>query len=176
MLALGVIIISREGSYAGELSALLFGDILGVSAGDLRVQAVSAVVVVVGAVVGFRAFLALSFNADKARSLGLAPGLAHAAMLVLIALAVVSSFQAVGTLLVFGLLVAPPATAALVVRRVPWIMIGGVLVGSASVVVGLLVSSHGDTAAGATMAFTAVASFFVVLAVREISAISLRAR
>lgn len=176
MLALGVIIISREGSYAGELSALLFGDILGVSAGDLRVQAVTAVVVVVGAVVGFRAFLALSFNADKARSLGLAPGLAHAAMLVLIALAVVSSFQAVGTLLVFGLLVAPPATAALVVRRVPWIMIGGVLVGSASVVVGLLVSYHGDTAAGATMAFTAVASFFVVLAVREISAISLRAR
>jgi ABC-type Mn2+/Zn2+ transport system permease subunit len=176
ILALGVIIISREGSYAGELSALLFGDILGVSAGDLRVQAVTAVVVVVGAVVGFRAFLALSFNADKARSLGLAPGLAHAAMLVLIALAVVSSFQAVGTLLVFGLLVAPPATAALVVRRVPWIMIGGVLVGSASVVVGLLVSYHGDTAAGATMAFTAVASFFVVLAVREISAISLRAR
>lgn len=176
MLALGVIIISREGAYAGELSALLFGDILGVSVDDLRIQAVTAVVVVVGAVVGFRAFLTLSFNADKARSLGLAPGAAHAAMLVLIALAVVSSFQAVGTLLVFGLLVAPPATAALVVRRVPWIMVGGVAVGSVSVVVGLVASYHGDTAAGATMAFTAVALFFAVLAGREVAAFSQRAR
>ena len=66
--------------------------------------------------VGYRAFLALSFNEAKAGSLGLRPGITHLALLALIALAIVSSFQAVGTLLVFGLLVGPPATAALLVR------------------------------------------------------------
>lgn len=170
MLALGVIIISRQGSYTGELTSFLFGDVLGVTAADIRVQAVAAAVVVVGAVVGFRAFLALSFNPDTARSLGLAPGLAHAALLGLVALAVVASFQTVGTLLVFGLLVAPPATAALVLRRVPWIMAGGAVIGALSVVVGLLASYHWDTATGASMAFVAVAAFFVVLVGRELAA------
>jgi ABC-type Mn2+/Zn2+ transport system permease subunit len=175
MLALGVIVISRQGSYAGELSAFLFGDVLGVSTADLRVQAAAALLVVTGAVVGYRAFLVLSYNADKARSLGLAPGVAHAALLALVAVAVVASFQTVGTLLVFGLLVAPPATASLIFRRVPWIMGGGVLLGALAVVVGLLVSYHADTAAGASMAFCAVVLFFVVLVAREVPALTRRA-
>ena len=52
-------------------------------------------------------------NRDKATTLGLRPDLAHVAMLALLALSIVASFRAVGTLLVFGLLVAPPATAML---------------------------------------------------------------
>ncbi|MGY6502250.1 MAG: zinc ABC transporter permease AztB [Acidimicrobiales bacterium] len=168
MLALGVIIISSRGSYAGDLSAILFGDILGVTAADLRFQWAAAAVVVACVVVGYRPFLALSFNADKAWSLGMRPRIAHAAMLGLVALSIVSSFQSVGALLVFGLLVAPPATASLLVRRVPLIMITGVVLGVGSVVVGLLVSYHAGTAASATMAFTAVALFFVVLTVKEL--------
>jgi ABC-type Mn2+/Zn2+ transport system permease subunit len=111
--------------------------------------------------------MALSFNADTASSLGLRPRVAHLAMLALVALAVVASFQAVGTLLVFGLLVAPPAAASLVVRRVSLMMLVAIVIGVLSVVVGLLVSYHHGTAASATMAFTAVSAFFVVLAVRE---------
>ena len=64
-----------------------------------------AAIVVVASVGGYRAFLALSFNEAKAGSLGLRPGATHLTLLALIALAIVSSFQAVGTLLVFGLLV-----------------------------------------------------------------------
>lgn len=167
MLALGVIIISSQGSYAGDLSSILFGDILGVSGADLRFQWIAAAVVVTGVVVGYRPFLALSFNPDKAWSLGLRPKLAHGAMLALVALSIVSSFQSVGALLVFGLLVAPPATASLLVRRVPLIMATGVAIGVVSVVTGLVVSYHAGTAASATMAFAAVATFFVVLAGKE---------
>jgi ABC-type Mn2+/Zn2+ transport system permease subunit len=167
MLALGVIIISRQRSYAGDLSSFLFGDIIGVTSGDLVVQAAAAGIVAVGVAVGFRPFLALSFNADKAASLGLRPRLAHLLMLGLVAVAVVSSFQAVGTLLVFGLLVAPPATASLLVHRVPAMMLVGAGLGALAVLVGLLVSYHHGTAAEATMAFVAVAAFFVVLAGRE---------
>ena len=77
-------------------------------------------------------------------------------MLGLVAIAVVSSFRSVGTLLVFGLLIAPSATASLVVRRVPTMMVTAAAIGVLSVTVGLIISFHYDTAAGATMAGIAV--------------------
>jgi ABC-type Mn2+/Zn2+ transport system permease subunit len=78
----------------------------------------------------------------------------------------VSSFSTVGNLLVFAFLVAPPATATLFASRVSLVMVGAVGVGAASGVVGLLVSYHHDTAAGATMAMCAVVAFFAGLVVR----------
>jgi ABC-type Mn2+/Zn2+ transport system permease subunit len=170
MLALGVVIISRSGSYAGDLTSFLFGDVLGVATGDLWVQAAATVVVVLVAVALHRPFLALAFDVETAATLGMRPRWAHLAMLGLVAVAIVSSFQTVGTLLVFGLLVAPPATASLLVKRVPAMMLTSVAVGIVGVVGGLLVSYHHDTAAGATMAGTAVGLFFVVLAGRELVA------
>lgn len=167
MLALGVIIISKSRSFTTDVQSLLFGDVLGVTWSDLRFQAAAALVVVVASVVGYRAFLALSFNEAKAGSLGLRPGLTHLALLALIAVAIVSSFQAVGTLLVFGLLVGPPATAALLVRRVWLCMVVSVGLGWVAVALGLVLSYQHGTAAGATMAGVSVAGFFVVLLGQE---------
>jgi len=167
MLALGVIIISKSRSFATDVQGLLFGDVLGVTWSDLGFQAVAAVVVVVASVLGYRAFLALSFNEQKAGSLGLRPGLTHLALLGLIAVAIVSSFQAVGTLLVFGLLVGPPATAALLVRRVWLCMVVSVALGWVAVALGLVLSYQHGTAAGATMAGVSVAGFFLVLVGQE---------
>lgn len=167
MLAVGVVIISREDTYAGDLTAFLFGDVLAVRVPELRLEAIALAVTLVGVGVGHRAFLALACGREKAATLGLRPVLAHAAMLALLALAVVSSFRAVGTLLVFGLLVAPPATATLVARRLPVIMATAVVIGWVAVVVGLTVSYHADTAASASIAGAAVAQFFVVLAATE---------
>lgn len=167
MLAVGVIIISRSTTFTSDVTSLLFGDVLGVTVDDLRGQAMAAVLVVVAALVLYRPFMALSFNADKARTLGMRPGLAHAALLALLAVAIVASFEAIGTLLVFGLLIGPPATAGLLVRRVPLIMLVGVLLGMLSVIVGLLISFHQGTAGGASIAAVAVGQFLVVLAVQE---------
>jgi ABC-type Mn2+/Zn2+ transport system permease subunit len=168
MLAAGVVIISRESTYAGDLTSFLFGDVLAVRGPQLRLETIALAITVVGVVVGHRAFLALACGADKAAALGLRPGLAHAAMLGLLALAVVSSFRAVGTLLVFGLLVAPPAAASLIARRLPTIMVTAVGLGWLSVVIGLTLSYHAETAASASVAGSAVAIFFVVLAVTEV--------
>jgi ABC-type Mn2+/Zn2+ transport system permease subunit len=90
MLALGIIIISKSQSFATDVQSLLFGDVLGVTWADLRLQAVAATLVVVASVLGYRAFLTLSFNADKAGSLGLHPGATNLALLALIAVAIVS--------------------------------------------------------------------------------------
>ena len=168
MLALGVVIISRTDSFAGDLTSFLFGDVLGVRDSEIRLGLAALGITALGLVLGHRSFLALSINRDKAETLGLRPGLAHAVMLSLLALAVVASFRVVGTLLVFGLMVAPPATAVLLVRRIPVAMVVAVGFGWLSVVLGLAISYHADTAASATMAGIAVAQFFVVLIATEL--------
>ena len=175
MLALGVIIISKSRSFTNDVQSLLFGDVLGVTASDVRLQAIAAGLVLVASLLGYRAFLVLSFNEAKAGSLGLRPAATHLALLALIAVAIVSSFQAVGTLLVFGLLIGPPATAALFVRRVWLCMVVAVALGWLAVVVGLILSYHYGTAAGATMAGVSVAIFFLVLLAQEVRALVRRA-
>jgi len=170
MLALGVVIISRSDAFAGDLTSFLFGNPLGVTVADLHFQAVALAIVLLTVALLYRPLLVLSFNETKSALLGLRPGLTHVAMMTLVGLAVVASFRAVGTLMTFGLLVAPPATAALLVRRVWLVMLVAVLLGWTAVVAGLLVSYHHDTAAGATMSGLAVAFFFVVLAAREVTA------
>ena len=89
-------------------------------------------------------------------------------MLGLITLAIVGSFQTVGTLLVFGLLVGPPATAALLVRKVPAMMTTAAAIGVLSVAAGLIISFHANTSGSATMAVVPIVLFFVVLTVRTV--------
>lgn len=168
MLALGVIIVSRSGSFAVDLVSILFGDVLGTTMSDVAIQAVAAAVAVAGVVVFHRPLMALSFNEEKALLLGMRPGLTHLVMMGLVTLAVVTSFRTVGTLLVFGLLIAPPATASLVARRVPMMMVTSIGFGVAAVVVGLFLSFHLDIAAGATMSGLAVVLFFATLAVTRL--------
>jgi len=168
MLGIGVILISRTASYAGNLTSILFGDVLGVTTGDLVVLATVAVVAIVASALFYRPFLVLSFNEQKAELLGLRPGVAHVALLALITLAIVGSFRTVGALLVFGLLVGPPATAALLVRRVPAMMATSAAIGVVSVAVGLVISFHADTSGSATMAVVPIALFFVVLTITSI--------
>ena len=165
-LALAVVIMSGRGEdhdHLHHLSSFLFGSITEVDGDDLRRQAVIAVITVGGAVALYRPFLVMTFDESQARLLGLRPRLAHAALLVLLAFSIVASFQAVGNLLVFAFLVGPPATATLLVRRVPVIMTTGVALGTFSAVVGLLIGHHHNTAAGATMALSAVVVFLLVL-------------
>ncbi len=165
MLGLGVVIISRMDTYAGSLTTILFGDALGVTEGDLLTQAILLMVIVLAALLLYRPLLALSFNQEKAQLLGMRPNRAHAALLVLIAAAVIGSYQAVGTLLVFGLLVGPPATAALIARTIPRMMLIATVIAIASVWAGLIISYHINTAGSATMALVPIAVFFVVLTI-----------
>jgi ABC-type Mn2+/Zn2+ transport system permease subunit len=161
MLSLGVIIVSASGSFAVDLTGTLFGDVLAVETKDIVVLCVVSVIVLAAAAIFHRAFLGAAFNQQKAATLGLRPRLAHFVLLCLITLAVASSFQVVGTLLVFGLLIAPPAAALVWAKSVRTVMILGSLIGVASVVIGLWISWYASTAAGATIALTAALSYFV---------------
>ena len=167
-LALAVVVMSAQtGRGAGDLTRFLFGSINAVDAGDLRTLIVVATVTVVGVVVLHRALLVSTFDVTQARLIGFRPQLTHFALLVLLALSIVASFETVGTLLVFAFLIAPPATASMLVGRVPLMMVVAVMIGSASALIGLLISYHHATATGATMALVTVIAFVVSLAVRS---------
>ncbi len=168
MLGLGVILISSTESYTGSLTSILFGDVLGVTTADLAVLGGVAILVLGVSTLLYRQFLVLSFNEQKARLLGLKPDLAHFALLSLMTISIVGAFQTVGTLLVFGLLVGPPATAALLVKRVPTMMATAAVIGIISVVLGLIVSYYANTSGSATMAVIPIVLFFVVLTFKSI--------
>ncbi|WP_406689970.1 zinc ABC transporter permease AztB [Saccharopolyspora sp. ID03-671] len=161
MLATGVIVVSHSKSFAVDLTGFLFGDVLAVTDGDLVRLGIALVVAVVISVAAYRPFLALTFDPRKAHTLGMRPRLAGLLMTGLVTLAMVMCFQVVGTLLVFGLLIAPPAAALLWANRVPLVMAGAAAVGAAATVLGLLASWHWGTAAGASIAATSVALFFL---------------
>ncbi|MEU8898949.1 zinc ABC transporter permease AztB [Nocardia sp. NPDC048505] len=161
MLALGVILVSRSDSFAVDLTAFLFGDVLGVRVSDLGFLLAALAAALAVTILGHRAFVALAFDPRKAHTLGLRPKLAQVALLGLVTLAIVASFHVVGTLLVFGLLIAPPAAALCWADRIPVVMALAASFGALSTAAGLLISWHARTAAGATIALVAVGSFFV---------------
>jgi len=169
MLALGVVILSRLDSYAGSLTSILFGDALGVSWSDIWGQLVLLAIVLLVSLVLYRPLVVLSLNREKAHLLGLHPRTTHAVLLALIALAIIGSYQSVGTLLVLGLLIGPPAVASLLVRTIPQLMLVAAVIGVASVWLGLTMSYYLGTAGSATMALVPVVAFFVVMAIRELA-------
>ncbi|WP_232468265.1 zinc ABC transporter permease AztB [Corynebacterium glutamicum] len=166
MLSLGVVIVSHSDSHAVDLTSFLFGDILGVRPSDIFIIAIATVLGGLTIFLFHRQFTALAFDERKAHTLGLNPRFAHLLMLALIALATVVSFQVVGTLLVVGLLIGPPATAALLVQdkaSISLIMIVASLLGCAEIYLGLLISWHASTAVGATITLLSAAIFFATL-------------
>jgi len=66
--------------------------------------------------------------------------------------------------------VGPPATAALIVRRVPMIMTLAAAIGVFSVAAGLVISYHANTSGSATMAVVPIVLFFVTLSGRALRA------
>ena len=166
MLALGVIITSRSASFAGDITRILFGEILGVGREQLWWTGAAAVVVAILTFVFRRPFQLLCIDDDLAETSGFPAGRYNTLMMTMIGAVVVASFQTVGTLLVFGMLVAPAATAALFTRRIGTMMLVASVIGSASTWIGLLVSYHADYSAGASVVLTSVAFFIIGLVSR----------
>jgi len=167
MLALGVVIISRASDFAIDLTAFLFGDVLSVPTSELPLTAGLTVAVLATVAVLYRPFVLIAFDRRRAASLGVNVGAMELALMVLLAVAVVIGFRIVGALLVLGMLVAPPATAALLTRHLPTMMALASAIAAASGPIGLLISWHLDVAAGASIVLVAVGIFLAVLLVKR---------
>ncbi|MGR6740754.1 zinc ABC transporter permease AztB [Microbacterium sp. F1-18] len=168
-LSLGIIVISASRSFATDASAILFGDILAIGSSELVALAVAMVVTVVVAALAHRSFVALTVDPRQAQLLGLRPRAAHIVLVGLVTLAVVSAYQAVGSLLVVGMLLGPAVAAGQWTRRIVPTMMLAALIGILSVATGLLISWHAATAAGATVAFTAICSGALSAGIRAVA-------
>ncbi len=168
MLSLGVIIISRSSSFSGDLTRILFGEILGTTTQSLILQLAATLIIIAITIVCARPFLLLSFDPEQAQVAGFSSRVYHNIMLFMIALTVIVSFQTVGTLLVFGLLIAPAAAGALLARRIQVMMTWSVIFGVLSMYVGLLLSYYFDLAAGASIIMVTVVIFFFVFIIQNI--------
>ena len=161
-LSLGVLLISTIRTYAVDLTHILFGNVLGVSTGDLWLTAALAFIVLllVGAL--YRPFLLISFDPVFASTLRLRTELLRNLMLVLLALTIVVSLQTVGVGLVAAMLGTPGATAYLLVRRLPAMMAVAAGIGAFSSVAGLYLSYYLNAASGAAVVLTATVIFALV--------------
>lgn len=111
MLALGDLFLSRTSEYAPEIFALLFGEVLAVSTGELWPTVAIAVVCIVAVVVLYRPLMLSSVSPDVAEARGVNPRLMDLAFLVVVALVTTMAVPVVGSLLIFSLLIGPPAAA-----------------------------------------------------------------
>ncbi len=168
MLALGVIITSRSRTFVGDITRILFGELLGVKPSDLWWQFVALVVVGVVAIVAHRPFVLMSIDDGLARTSGFSVPIFHSLMLVLVGITVIASFQSVGTLLVLGMLIAPAASGALIARRVSTMMLVAAAYGVLASYTGLLASYHFNFAAGGSIVFVAVVLFAITALVRSV--------
>ena len=163
LFALGVLLMSRTPNYALDLNSLLVGVILGVPTEDLILMGVLTAVIVVVTAYFYAELRYVAYDPELARASGVPVALVQTGLLVLVALAAVVAFRLVGVLLVMAMLVAPAATATLMVRRLFWIMVVGAAVGTVALVGGLYISFHLDVAAGPSIALTAVVIFALAL-------------
>lgn len=165
LFAFGVLLISRARNYTLDLSSFLVGNILTVPTDDIIVMVVLSSIVVVVMIIFYREMLFVAYDPTMAAAAGVPVALVQTGLMVLVALAAVAAFRLVGVALVMAMLVTTAATAALLVRRVPLIMLLGAVFGVLAVIVGLYASFHADVAAGPAIVVTSAAFFLVVFVV-----------
>ncbi len=160
--ALGVAMLSTVSSYAVDLTHILFGDVLGVSQSDLWVILGLGSVVLAVIFLFYKEFLVLTFDPVLALVLRLPATTLRYLLLGVIALTVVTSLQTVGIALVLAMLVTPAATARMLTRRLPTMMLTAAALGVISNVTGLYISYYLNIASGPTMVLVATAFFGLV--------------
>lgn len=145
-----------------DLNHFLFGNILGVTAIEVRDTAIIAALVLAIVILLYKELLFYAFDSLGAEAAGLPVNLLNFGLMVLIALTVVASMKAVGVVLVLSLLITPTATAYLLVPRLHQVMIVGAIVGILSSIAGMYLSYYQNFPSGP--AIVLVASGFFVLA------------
>jgi ABC-type Mn2+/Zn2+ transport system permease subunit len=163
LFGLGVVLALSPASPPG-IDGLLFGDLLGVTPGDIAVSAALTGATLAACLALHRPLVAVGFDRGSARAFGARPLAVELALLALVAVAVLVGVRALGNLLVIALIVGPAASARLLVRRLPALMAVAVLIAWASGLAGLYLSYYVDVAAGAAVACCTVCAYLAALA------------
>lgn len=160
--ALGVAMLSATGNYSVDLAHFLFGNLLGVSNSDLWLTATLGAAVLLVIFLFYKEFLVMTFDPVLAVTLRLPTTFLRYLLLVLIAVTIVISLQVVGIALMIAMLVTPAATASLLTRRLPAMMLTAGAIGAGSGVIGLYASFYLNIASGPAVVLVASLIFVLV--------------
>lgn len=150
LFALGLVLVSVTPSQV-DLAHIVFGNVLGISVGDLAQVAAIGAVVLAAALVKRRDLTLYAFDPTHAHAIGLRPRRLAGLLLGLLALTTVVALQVVGVVLVVAMLIIPGATARLLTDRFAVMLAVAPALAALAAVVGIELAYHADWAPGATV-------------------------
>ncbi len=160
MFAFGILLISTVRSFR-DFTHILFGNILGVTPGDLVVIGLVSGLTLLVLALFHKEFELTSFDPIYAEGIGIRADRIRTVLLVLLAFTVVTSIQIVGVVLTSALLVTPAAAAGLLTQRLPRMMALGAVIAVLSTLVGLYTSYYAQVSSGAAIVL-ACTGFFAI--------------
>jgi ABC-type Mn2+/Zn2+ transport system permease subunit len=169
MFALGIALISSVQNYTIDLSHFLFGDVLGINPSDLARTSIFGGLIILVIFIFYKEFMVISFDPILATTLRLPVKGLDYLLMILIALTIVVSLQTVGIALMVAMLITPAATAYLLSRRLPVMMIMAAVIASISGLIGLYFSYYANIASGAAIVLSATFIFLLVWGVKTLT-------
>ena len=161
--AMGVALISRYRGFTRSFDAALFGNILGVSNGDVVAVAVVALVAVTAVIVGYKYLLFATFEPEVARFYGVPSGWVDAAFSLVLAAVIVVSLQVLGVTMLAAAIVIPPVVARLFTDDFDKMLVGSVVIGAFCGLGGLYASFYVDVSSGPAVVLFSAGLFVLVL-------------
>lgn len=167
--ALGVALISRYRTFTRSFEAALFGNILGVSEGDLVAISAVTVMTLLVIMVIYRRLLFATFDPEVASFFGVSTEWVDTVFSLILAGAIVVSIQVLGVTLIAAALVIPPITARLLTDNFNRLMALSVTIGALWGLAGIYMSYYVDVSSGANIVLLAAIGFLVALAYSSVS-------
>ncbi|MCE5333559.1 MAG: metal ABC transporter permease [Desulfobacteraceae bacterium] len=159
-MAIGIILIDLTSGYNVDLMSYLFGSILAVPRSDLLMMAVIDGGVILTVLSLYNSFLAMSFDEEFAKAMGVRVGMLYYVLLGMIALSVIMLIRVVGLILVIALLTIPPFIAEKFCRSLKEMMIASVALNCVFSLIGLWFSYSFNLTSGAAIILVAAVFFF----------------
>ena len=163
--AIGVALISRYRRFTQSFDAALFGNILGVTWGDVAVIAGVTLLVAAGVFLAYKQLLFTTFDSEVARVYGVRTEWMDTLFALMLAAAIIASMQVLGVTLIAAALVIPAITARLLTDSFNRMVLLSTTIGAASGVLGMYLSYYVDVASGATIVLLQSSIFAIVLAI-----------
>lgn len=167
--ALGVALISRYRTFTRSFEAALFGNILGVTEGDLVAISAVSVMTLLVIMVMYRRLLFATFDPEVAPFFGVSTDWVDTVFSLILAGAIVVSTQVLGVTLIAAALVIPPITARLLTDNFNRLMALSVTIGALWGLAGIYMSYYVDVSSGANIVLLAAIGFLAALAYSSVS-------
>jgi zinc transport system permease protein len=168
-MAVGIIFVSLTPGFKADLMSYLFGSLLAVSAGDLRVMALVALLVGAFVVIFFRSLQAISYDEVFSTVRNVPVSALYLLMLVMIGLTVVAAMRVVGLIMVIAMLTIPPAVAGLFLKDMKGMMLLSIGLSWLFSALGLLVSFALNLQAGSVIILVAALSYLAAAGIKKLT-------